>query len=827
MLPTNEETLAVELKGINKSFNGIRVLKDVDFHLRQGEIHALMGGNGAGKSTLMKILRGVYIADAGEIWVKGEQFQFRTPHDSTNQGIGMVFQEFSLIPTLTVAQNIFLTNEPRSAIGLIDDRKAEVLAKELFREIGVSIDPRAELSNLGTGYWQLTEIAKTWSQNTKVLILDEPTAALTGTETQALFDLIRNLKDKGTSIIYISHRMEEIFQIADRITVLRDGERVATEQADDMTMHELVEHIVGKKMEEGFTWHKREVDRSGIPLMEVHRLEAAPAVEDVSFELYPGEILGVAGLMGSGRTEMVRALFGIDRIQSGQVTVRGKNVSIRSSQDAMKAGLCLIPEDRRAQGLVLGHTMKDNFLLPILRNLKQFGLVNDAQGNQLAKTYVDKLEIKTDSIHKMIRLLSGGNQQKVVIAKWLAANPDILLMDEPTAGVDIGAKTEILEVIRNLANEGKGIVMISSEFTELLAVADRILIMRNGVVTKEVMREEIVSEEILEHMVQTTFAEELTLNDAQIRQLQNMQATAAIVMHYRNNDWSEAQIAGLKSQFDKMGVEVITVTDANFDPVKQVADIESVLAQNPDVIVAVPADTEQTSDVFRRAAAQGIKLIFVNEAPKGLIQDTDYESVVGTDDYGHGVKSAHMMGNALAGQGKIGLIYHDARYFVTEQRHVAFKRTIQDDYGNIEIVSELGISGPDFAAQAEEAATVMLRNHSDLNGIWAVWDVPAQGVLTALDAAKRGDVVVTTVDLGLNVALSMARGGAVKGLVAQRPFDQGITEAVLAGFALLGEDTPLHVVLDGPQVTGENVLKSWQTVYDQPPPDVLTAALRK
>src|SRR6266545_1702192 len=792
-----------------------RQVEPAAFELRTGEVHALMGGNGAGKSTLMKILQGVYTADGGEISVAGAPTHIRSPQDAKNAGIGMVFQEFSLIPTLTVAQNIFLTNEPRTGLRLLDDAASERRAQALFADMGVDINPRATVARLSTGYWQLTEIAKALSQNVRVLILDEPTAALTVSETQALFDLIRTLKARAISMVYISHHMEEIFQIADRITVLRDGQRVLTAATSEITMPQLVEQIVGRKMEQAFAWKERQVDRGGTPLLDVQHLRAGPRVQDVSFQLHPGEILGLAGLMGSGRTELVRALFGIDRVQSGQVAVRGRPLTLRGPEDALAAGICLVPEDRRAQGLVLGHTVKDNLLLPLLGSLQRNGIINDGEGNRLVQSYVDSLQIKTDSIHKVIRLLSGGNQQKVVIAKWLASKPDILLMDEPTAGVDIGAKTEILDIIRQLADEGKGVVVISSEFTELLAVADRVLVIRNGTVTQTIERRAIENEETLEQAVQRTSAREVRLTDAQLQQIKDMKATAAIVMHYSGNDWSAAQIAGLKAQFAKMGVEVIAVTDAHFKPEQQVADIATVLAQKPSIIVSAPTDPVATADAYKRAAAQGAKLVFMDSAPKGLVQGADYVSVVSSDNYGNGVASAHLMARSLGGTGAIGIIFHDADYLVTRQRYDAFKRTMQDDYPNIQIVAEQGVAGPDFAADAERAAAAMLARHTELRGIWAVWDVPAAGVLAAIRRAGRQDVIVTTVALGKHIAVELARGGVVTGVAAQRPFDHGVTEATLAGYALLDETAPADVMFEGLPVTRENVLGAWKTIYQQ------------
>ena len=493
---------AVEMTGITKSFSGNRVLHEVNFDLRQGEVHALVGGNGAGKSTLMKILQGVYTPDEGRIAVEGKPVEIRSPHDARALGIGMIFQEFSLIPTLTVAQNIFLGHEPRGSGGLIDDRASARRARQLFAEMGEEIDPNARMSDLSTGYWQLTEIAKALAQDARVLIMDEPTSSLTATEAHSLFALVQRLRDSGISIIYISHRMDEIFQITDRITVLRDGLHIVTEETAKLTMNQVIDAIVGQSMEQAFEWQERVVDRSVPPLLQVRYLCSGTRVHDVSFDLYPGEILGLAGLMGSGRTELARTLFGIDRVGKGEILIRGQNVDLSNPEAAIDAGISLVPEDRRIQGLVLDHTVKNNLLLPLLDRLDHAGIIDDRQGDQVAVSIVDDMRIKTRSIATTVRLLSGGNQQKVVIGKWLATEPDILIMDEPTAGVDIQAKTEILGVIRALADRGKGIIVISSELVELLAVSDRLLVLRDGHVTREIDRRKIRTEEELHRAVQ-------------------------------------------------------------------------------------------------------------------------------------------------------------------------------------------------------------------------------------------------------------------------------------------------------------------------------------
>ena len=493
----------VEMRSISKGFNGVSVLKDVSFDVRKGEVHALAGGNGAGKSTLMKILQGVYQADAGEILIGGKPAAINSIHDAKAAGIGMVFQEFSLVPSLTVAQNIFLAAEPLGAGGLIDDRASERRAKEVFAEMEVIVDPHAEVSRLGTAYWQLTEIAKALSQNAQVLIMDEPTASLARHESEALFELIDRLKQRGISIIYISHRMDEVYRLADRITILRDGRRLLTEPLTDVTPEQIVEGIVGKKIEGQLAYRERNhVAHEGAPLLEVRGLNAGRRVRDVSFSLRPGEILGLAGLMGSGRTELARALFGIDRRDSGEIFIRGEKINLTSPQQAIDAGVALIPEDRRGQGLVLDHSVRDNLLLPLLGQIRRGPLLDSAKGKELSSSLIKKFAVKVAHPHRPVRLLSGGNQQKVVIAKWLGTDPDILILDEPTAGVDIGTKSEILDMIRDLANAGKAVIVISSEYPELLAVSDRVLVLKDGSVIRDIPRSDIADEEYLQLAVQ-------------------------------------------------------------------------------------------------------------------------------------------------------------------------------------------------------------------------------------------------------------------------------------------------------------------------------------
>jgi len=492
----------IAMSGIRKSFNGNIVLNGVDFELRRGEVHVLAGGNGAGKSTLMKVLQGVYPMDSGSIAIDGHALSIGSIHEARAAGIGMVFQEFSLIPTLSVARNVFLGSERRSSFGFLDDGDSVERTHAVFAEMGVEIDPTMMLRNLGTAYWQLTEIAKAMAQDAKVLILDEPTASLAKHEVDALFALVNRLTGRGISVIYISHRMDEMFRIGDRITVLRDGQRVLTAPISEVNAAEVVHAIVGRKVESAFKWRRRTVDRTGAPLLEVRDLNVGTRVRDVSFTAHAGEIIGLAGLMGAGRTELARALFGIDRIDSGEVLIRDRLVHFTNSGDAIAAGIALIPEDRRAQGLVLEHSVRDNLLLTLVARFRRGPLLNDRKGSAIASDLMGNLSVRAASPKMAVGRLSGGNQQKVVIGKWLGADPDILIMDEPTAGVDIGTKTEIVERIRSLADAGKVVIMISSELPELLAVADRVIVLRGGAIARTIEREDIADEHSLQLTIQ-------------------------------------------------------------------------------------------------------------------------------------------------------------------------------------------------------------------------------------------------------------------------------------------------------------------------------------
>ncbi len=470
---------AVVMKGISKAFGGVKALDNVDFAVMLGEIHALLGGNGAGKSTILKVLNGVHRPDAGTIVVGGVALTTHTPEASRAAGIAMNFQEMSLIPTLSVAQNIFLTREARTARGFLDDAACEKKAAEIFAMLEVKVDPKAVVGTLGAGQKQLTEIAKAISQSSKVLILDEPSTALAVSDVDRLFTFLRKLKAQGVAVIYVSHRMDEIARIADRATILRDGKHVITAPLSDLPIDTMIEHIVGKRSK-GLADVQRGAVTRGEVLLEARSLSGVHKPHDVSFALHRGEVLGLAGLLGSGRSSLARVIAGIEPATAGELRIRGEVVSIRKPADAIQAGVALVPEARATQGIIPAHSVASNIVLAVLNRISAKGVVDRAKAQKITDNMIAQLQIKTASRDHAVSTLSGGNQQKVVIGKWLATDPDILVLDEPTAGIDIGSKSEIIRLVRDLAAQGKGIVMISSELSELLTACDRILVMADG-----------------------------------------------------------------------------------------------------------------------------------------------------------------------------------------------------------------------------------------------------------------------------------------------------------------------------------------------------------
>ena len=471
----------LEMQAIGKSFPGVKALDGVDLNLQRGEVLALLGENGAGKSTLIKILGGAHKQDSGTIRIDGRPVNLSSPGNANAAGIGVIYQEFNLVPELTPWENIFLGREKR--FGFARKSLERRRAQELFERIGVQVPLDARCGDLSVAQQQIVEIAKALSQDVKLIVMDEPSAALTPQEVEHLFQIIRDLQARDIGVIYISHRLDEILEIADRITVLRDGEHVADSHVTKINRTGLIEMMVGREIQNEFPKQKHEV---GEIRFETRNLSHGDNVRDVSFALRRGEVVGFTGLVGAGRTEVARLLFGADRPDSGSIFIDGKEVSIANPRDAIRAGICLLTEDRKSQGLVLGLSVRENFGLPNLGEFSTTGIVNRQHERSKFADYVDRLQIKTPTHEQLAKNLSGGNQQKVVLAKWLQRNAEVIIFDEPTRGIDVGAKYEIYMLMNELAAQGKAIMMISSELPEVLGMSDRIIVMHEGRISGEI-----------------------------------------------------------------------------------------------------------------------------------------------------------------------------------------------------------------------------------------------------------------------------------------------------------------------------------------------------
>ena len=497
--------LLVEMDGISKDFPGVQALRSCRFELRRGEIHALVGENGAGKSTLMKILAGVYRRDAGRIRLNGADVDIPTPRAAQQLGISIIHQELSLMPHLTAAQNIFIGREPRARIPfVIDQRKLNEDARTLFQSLNLKVDPQAKVGKLSVAQQQMVEIAKALSYSAQVLIMDEPTATLTDTEIDELFRIIRAVRANGVGVVHISHRLEELKLISDRVTVMRDGQYIATVDTKDASIDRIISMMVGRTIYEA----AREIPTANPEVvLDVRGLNRGRMVRDVSFNLRRGEILGLAGLVGAGRTEVARAVFGADRPDSGTILVHGKVARIHSPADAVHLGIGYLSEDRKRFGLAVGMDVETNIVLATLRKFADaFGRVDFRKTRATAEQRVHRLGIKTPSIKQKVRNLSGGNQQKVVIAKWLTADTEILIFDEPTRGIDVGAKSEIYHLLNELAKQGKAIIMISSELPEILRMSHRIVVMCEGRIRGELSGAEATQEKIMTFATMRTTA---------------------------------------------------------------------------------------------------------------------------------------------------------------------------------------------------------------------------------------------------------------------------------------------------------------------------------
>ncbi len=485
---------ALKMQGIGKVFPGVIALDDVDFELLKGEVHILLGENGAGKSTLVKIISGAYQKSSGKIYLSGKEIEIKDPKHALDLGIGIIYQELNLIPNLTVAENIFLGREFLLMPGVIDQKQMNLAARKILDDLGVNINPKSPVNTLGIAQQQMVEVAKALSLNANILIMDEPTSALTDHEIKELFATIKRLKQTGVSIIYISHRLEELFEIGDRVSVLRDGRYVASHFISDISESELIRMMVDRELSEQYP--KQEVEKRE-EVLRVEGLSVDHVLHDINFSLHKGEILGIAGLLGSGRTELARALFGVDNIRCGKIFIGGRFKRINSPRRAINQKIGFLTEDRKRQGLVLNLSLKDNICLPSVDRFAKFGMVNREKEYRVAKKYVKELRIKTPGLNQKALYLSGGNQQKIVISKWLCSEADILIFDEPTRGIDVGSKVEIYQLMNSLTAKGVAIIMISSDLPEILGMSDRILVMHEGKISAEYLTSEATQEKIL------------------------------------------------------------------------------------------------------------------------------------------------------------------------------------------------------------------------------------------------------------------------------------------------------------------------------------------
>lgn len=486
----------VSMEGIHKQFAGVHALKECRFELRAGEVHALIGENGAGKSTLMKVLTGVYKKDEGRIFYKGKEVQITDTRYAQHLGISMIHQELNLAPDLTVAQNIFIGREPRKAFKLfLDDKEMNKQAAILLQKMNLDIEPTMPISNLTVAKQQMVEIVKAISFESQVIIMDEPTAALSDTEIEELFTMIEKLRDRGVGIVYISHRMAELKRISDRITVMRDGSYIDTVSTEKTTIESIIAMMVGREIYHSIS--PEEYSGNTEIVLEASGIHRGTTLRDVSFQLRKGEILGIAGLVGAGRTELARALFGADEIDSGEIFIHGRKVKIRSPYHAVRHGLGYLSEDRKRFGCVLDMDVKANVTIASYQRFSRFGWMSNSHIDSASEEVVDSLKVKTPSINQQLRNLSGGNQQKVIIGKWLTKDCDIWIFDEPTRGIDVGAKSEIYKLLDSLAREGKSIIMISSELPEVLRLSHRILVMCEGRITGELVNDGSVTQETI------------------------------------------------------------------------------------------------------------------------------------------------------------------------------------------------------------------------------------------------------------------------------------------------------------------------------------------
>jgi ribose transport system ATP-binding protein len=492
----------LEVRRVTKRFPGVLALEDVSFELRPGEVHALVGENGAGKSTLIKVITGVYRPDEGQVLFNGEQVTFADPRESQAAGISTIYQEINLIPLLSVAQNVFLGREPRNSLGLIDKASMNREAAEILERYGIQADVTALLRSLGLGVQQMVAIARAISVDARAVIMDEPTSSLEAREVETLFGVIGQLREEGVGVIYVSHRLEELYEICDRVTVLRDGRVAHTGELSDLSRLQLIAHMLGRELaeveKEGATGFGEEHETAREPILVAQGLTQHPRLREVSLDVRPGEVVGLAGLLGAGRSETAKAIFGAEPLDSGSVRMEGKEIKTGSPGAAIKAGIAFLPEDRKLEGIIPDLSVKENIVAAAMPRLARAGMVSEKAQAELVEEFMQSLGIKASSPDQPVRELSGGNQQKVLLARWLCMNPKVLILDEPTRGIDVGAKAEIQKLVDDLAVKGLGVILISSELEEITEGSDRVVALREGTVVGALSEEEITEGNLME-----------------------------------------------------------------------------------------------------------------------------------------------------------------------------------------------------------------------------------------------------------------------------------------------------------------------------------------
>lgn len=495
------EQIVLSLRNIGKSFPGVKALDNVSVDFLKGEVHGIVGGNGAGKSTLMKILSGVYSADMGEIYINGEKKKIRNPQDAIDNGQSIIFQEFNLVNALSIAENIYLGRLSNKSGTWIDWKEINQKTSVLMEQIGCNIDPQTKVSELSVAQKQMVEIAKALSYNSNIIIMDEPSATLTNNEVENLFRIVRSLQEKNVTVIYISHKLEEVFEICDRVTVMRNGEVISTKRIDEVTRAGIIQDMVGRPVDQEYPKRDATPAEDAPIVLEGKNLTRKGVFTDVSFALKRGEVLGFAGLVGAGRTEIVRAIFGADSLDSGDVIIKGEKATIKTPEDSINRGIALLTEDRKQQGLILQMPVTRNTTLANLKAICKGGFLNFTKERKVANDYIDQLSIKTPSADQKVLYLSGGNQQKVVLAKWLYSGCDIIILDEPTRGIDVGAKAEIYSIINDLVAAGKSIILISSDMPELLAMSDRVVVIYEGKIKGELKGDDLTADKVMTTML--------------------------------------------------------------------------------------------------------------------------------------------------------------------------------------------------------------------------------------------------------------------------------------------------------------------------------------